>query len=93
MKFFDKLFSCKHPLDKVRLIKVGTVPHDHSAINQTTTEDYMCLSCYEMITRTYKTFDSESGYVVPDGFKVADPKVFVDGKEMKPLPPFKKKQL
>ena len=54
IKFLAKLFPCKHPLDKVRLIKCGTEPYDHVSINQTTTEDYICLNCYEMVTKKYR---------------------------------------
>ena len=61
-----KLFPCKHPLDKVRLLSVITSPPPQGSVYQTTEEKFFCTHCGEGITKKYETLYDESDYVRPN---------------------------
>ena len=53
LKFISKLFPCKHPLDKVRLIKCTSSPSadgNHTLVY----EQYICHHCLEEVTKSYE---------------------------------------
>lgn len=57
IKFLEKLFPCKHPLDKVKLVsttktKASSIHYDHKL-------EYLCAHCSATIVKEFETMTHE----------------------------------